>query len=50
MSWSSGTSYDVPEFTGREVCELHFLSPAVDFIAPEPGPAKPGAAPGAAGT
>jgi len=45
LSWSSGLSYPVPQFAGQEVCELHFLSAAGDFIAPEVAPAEPTAAP-----
>jgi hypothetical protein len=41
MSWSSGPSYEVPQFAGHEVCELHFLCPVGDFIAPEVAPAQP---------
>jgi hypothetical protein len=32
LSWSSGSSYEVPQFAGQEVCELHFLSAVGDFI------------------
>jgi hypothetical protein len=35
LSWSSGSSYEVPAFVGVDVCELHFLTEAGDFIAPE---------------
>jgi len=45
MSWSSGPSYEVSQFAGEEVCELHFLLPVGDFIAPEVAPAERGAAP-----
>ena len=32
ISWSSGPSYDVPQFAGQDVCELHFLCPVGNFI------------------
>jgi hypothetical protein len=41
MSWSSGTTYDVPQFAGHNVCELHFLCPVGNFIAPEAPGAEP---------
>jgi hypothetical protein len=45
MSWSSGPSYEVSQFAGEQVCELHFLSPVGDFIAPAVAPAERAAAP-----
>ena len=44
MRWSTGESYAVPQFAGQEVCELHFLCPVGDFIAPEAPDAEPSAA------
>ena len=41
MSWSSGTSYEVSQFAGHDVCELHFLCPVGDFIGPEIADAEP---------
>lgn len=35
MWWSTNKSYEVPQFAGREVCELHFLCPVGNFIAPD---------------
>src|SRR5262245_42638734 len=50
MSWSSGPSYEMPEFAGQDVCEMHFLSPAGNFIAPDVAPTEPGSAPDRSGS